>query len=239
MEYRMNGFFIAALIIIIGSMVWGYWRGFVRIAFTLVSMILVIVLVSWATPYMADFLKENTSIYESLAQKSAQQIQAAAENTMQNTLENTNSPGGIQMEGMNLPKLWAEEFLNKTGGVIQEVAEDSGIYQQAGEYIADWALRGIAFFVAFFLISILLKLVVGLLDIVTKLPLIKGLNRFFGGVAGLLLGLLIVWLLLFLVAITCTSQWGRIALGYINDSPFLSFLYHNNGILYLLHYILG
>lgn len=229
----MNGLLIAVLAIIIGCILWGYWKGFVKIAFSLVTMLLTIVLVSWVTPYISDFLKENTSVYETLVEKCTDAIQLSAKEDVKNNIADTEDTiGGIQ-----LPRLWVEQIMEKAGDSVDQVMEERGIYRMAGEYIADWILRGAAFFVAFILVFIALRVVFGLLNIVAKLPLLKSLNRLLGGVAGLLQGMVIVWLLLFVVAIACTSQLGQSALRCIDKSAFLTFLYQHNGILYLFHLI--
>lgn len=236
----MNGLLIAVLVILIGATVIGYWRGFVRIAFSLIAMILMIVLVSWFTPYVTDFFKENTSIYEELAEKCARKIQESAETQAQNSADYTGEAGEAgSLAGIQLPEIWTEQILQKAGAAVNQLTEESGIYQAAGAYIADWVIRGISFFAAFFLIAILLRLVVGLLDIVARLPVIKGVNRLLGGAAGFLQGLLVVWLLLFLITIACTSQLGQTMLGYVRDSELLTYLYQHNGILYFLNFMLG
>lgn len=239
----MNIFLIVVLIILAASIIWGYWRGFVRIAFSLVAMILMIVLVSWATPYITDFLKANTTIYEELVERCAQEIQDTAEEGMANTIEDTT--GDLTAEtkkvsdNIQLPQLWMEQIMEKVGVTVSQNMENSGVYRQIGEYIADWILRGISFFAAFLLTAIFLKLVVGLLDIIAKLPLIKGVNRLLGGAAGLVQGLLIVWLILFFVTIACTTQFGTSMLQYINESKFLTYLYQHNGIIYFINYMFG
>ena len=251
----MNILTIAVLLILIGFMIWGYWRGFIRIAFSLVVMFLTIVLVSWATPYLSDFLKENTSLYEDLAVSCSTKIQAVAEGGGSSGADGeaqepdggslgadgeTQEPGGGSagpetLEGLQLPSLWMEQLLDRAGQTL----EDSGIYRQAGEYIADLILRGVAFFAAFLLVTILLRFAVGILDILAKLPVIKGVNRLLGGLAGLLQGLLLVWLLLLLTAIACTSQLGQTLIGEIQESAFLSYLYNHNAILYLFSSFFG
>lgn len=235
MGHRMNSLLIAVLIILIGAALVGYWRGLVRIAFSLIASVLVIVLVTWITPYVTDFLKENTTIYENLVENCAQKVQTSAEHTIQESGKNEKN----ELPNIGLPEVWVKQMMEKAGDTVEQAVEESGIYRQVGAYIADWILKGIAFFAAFILISLLLRLVVGLLDIVTKLPLVKGVNRLLGGVAGFLLGMVFVWLLLFLVAIACTSEWGQTMLTYISDSPFLTWLYQNNGILYFFQYMSG
>ena len=231
----MNILLIAVLVIFIGSVFIGYRRGFVRIAFSLVTMLLTIVLVSLVTPHVTDFLKEHTGVYDSLAEKCTQAVQLSARNSAEEQPDTTE--GEQELSGLQLPALWVDQILEKTGSSIDQALTESGAYRAVGEYLADWIFRGIAFFVAFILVTIVLRLVVGLLDILTKLPVLKGLNHLLGSVMGLLQGLLIIWLLLFLVAIACTTKVGQTMLGYIGQSQFLTFLYQHNGILYFFNLV--
>lgn len=261
----MNIFLIAVLIILAAATLWGYWRGFVRIAFSLVALILTIVLVSWATPHITAYLKEHTTIYENLAQSCAEKIQDTAEKGIEDKIGETTGAGdsenisegvgtenseniwsgtggqgkesGIKLEDIPLPEVWAKQLIEELGTGVSENMEKSGVYRKVGEYIADWIIRGVAFFVALIVVAILLKVVVGLLDIIAKLPVLKGVNRLLGAVAGLAQGLLMVWLILFAVAMTCTSQFGMSMLKDINDSQFLTFLYEHNGIIYFINYM--
>lgn len=231
----MNVLLIAVLIILIGCIVWGYWKGFIRIAFSLVTMVLTIALVAWVTPYISDFLKDKTNIYEDLVENCSKTIQLSAEKNADGNAEELKENNSI--DGIPLPQIWVEQILEKAGNSVDQVMEENGIYRQVGEYIAEWILRGMAFFVAFILVSIVLKLVVGLLDVVAKLPLIKGANHLLGAAAGLVQGMLIVWLLLFLIAIACTSQLGQAALRSVNESAILTYLYQHNGILYFFNLV--
>lgn len=233
----MNGLLIAVLIILVGFIIYGYWRGFIRIAFSLLSMVLTIVLVSWVTPHVTEFLKENTSIYEDLVEQCERSVRKSTQANVEQSMEE-----GLQsqetIEGLELPELWVEQILEKTGTTVNQFVEESGIYREVGEYIADWILRGVAFLASFVLVIILLKFLIGVLDIIAKLPVLKGVNKLFGAVAGTIQGLLVVWLLMFVIAIACTSQFGQTMIGYINESSILTFFYENNAIMYFLNFML-
>ena len=208
--------------------------------FSLASMILAIVLVSWITPYVADFLKENTDVYNDLTINCTNTIRQSMENSIGEATESiVKEDEPVSSGGIHLPEVWLESILEKTDNTMNQVLDKSGLYEVAGGYIAERILQGIAFFVSFVLVFIVLRLVVGLLDIVGKLPVIKGTNRFLGAITGLIQGFLLVWLLLFLVAVACTSRVGQMLTGYIRESAFLTWMYQHNGILYFLNYILG
>ena len=50
---------------------------------------------------------------------------------------------------------------------------------------------------------------------------------------------MLVWLLLFVITIACTSQPGQLLMAEIERSEILTFLYRYNGILYLFQLIFG
>ena len=51
--------------------------------------------------------------------------------------------------------------------------------------------------------------------------------------AGLMEGLLIVWIAFYIVALCSTGETGRVTVSYINQSAFLKELYENNILLSL------
>lgn len=238
MGQNINIFFIVVLVILAAFMIWGYWRGFIRVAFSLVALIVMMVLVSWLSPYTNRFLQEHTSLQAQITEKCVVMIQEMTQENLQSNAQGLLDEAGTR-EGIQLPSQWSEFLVQKTAGVMDEVLEDTGIYQQAGVYLADLILRGISFLLTFILIAIALKIVIHLLDLIARLPVIKGVNRLFGAVAGLVEGLLVVWLLLFIVTLACTSQWGQQAMNSIHQSQLLTFLYQHNGIVYIVNRIFG
>ena len=58
----MNWLLIAVILVIAWKMVSGYRKGFLRVAYSLVEWILVFVFVTWASPYVADFLTNHTGL---------------------------------------------------------------------------------------------------------------------------------------------------------------------------------
>ena len=65
----MNLLTIIVLIIFAISVLHGYRRGFIKSLASLVSIVLSIVLVNIATPYVTDFLKTQTPVYDYILEK--------------------------------------------------------------------------------------------------------------------------------------------------------------------------
>lgn len=66
------------------------------------------------------------------------------------------------------------------------------------------------------------------LDLVVKLPVLKGINRFLGMLAGSIKGFLIVWVVFYLIHIMATTDLGTRLVTYIGENEFLAFLYQHN-----------
>lgn len=238
MGVNLNIFLIVVLVIMGVFTLWGYWRGFIRVIFSLVALVVMALLVSWLSPYMNRFLQEYTSLEERIQSRCVAMIREMAQDEVQENAQEQLEKAESQGE-LKLPAEWSRQLARKSAGALDQALENTGIYQEAGTYLADMILGGISFVVTFLLVAIIIKIIIHLLDLVARLPILKGINRILGAVAGLAEGLLVVWALLFIVTLACTSQWGQQAIASIQESEFLTFLYQHNGIVYLVNRIFG
>ncbi|MBP3460664.1 MAG: CvpA family protein [Lachnospiraceae bacterium] len=83
------------------------------------------------------------------------------------------------------------------------------------------------------------KWVIGVLKLLTKLPVVHGLNKLFGLLLGLIEGFLLVWLLLYIIQIKEGSLFGVDFRTMIMGSPFLGFLSDHNLIAHLMNTLFG
>lgn len=72
----MNWLLIVVLILFLLCVIQGWRKGFLRLLFSLISWIVMIVLVSYISPYISEFLKNNTGIYEWIENRCAETIQS-------------------------------------------------------------------------------------------------------------------------------------------------------------------
>ena len=73
-----------------------------------------------------------------------------------------------------------------------------------------------------------------MLDMLSRIPVVHGLNKAGGFVFGLLNGVVYLWIAFIIVTIFSTTSWGQYIFAQINDSVILSFIYNNNYLLVLL-----
>ena len=85
-----------------------------------------------------------------------------------------------------------------------------------------------AYFATFLVVFFALRIAVFLLNILEHLPLVHGVNKFAGLLAGLAEGLVAIWILGIVLSVIGTTPLGQSAAECIRKSVFLQVLYGNN-----------
>ncbi len=225
----MNWVLMLVLLVLACCAIYGYTKGFLRIVFSLVAWVIVLVFVSWATPHVSQWIQENTTIYE--------KIEAACEESVRRAAQGKMEEGAAEQYGgageLGLPESVMAQIVSGASGAADTVLAETGVYAGIAQSLAGFIVQGIAFVTVLILSWILVHVISALLGIVSHIPILKGVNRFTGMLAGLMEGLLIVWIAFYIVALCSTGETGRVIVSYINQSAFLKELYENNILLSL------
>ncbi len=96
-----------------------------------------------------------------------------------------------------------------------------------GRFISD----GLSFLISFLIGVIALHLLSKVIGLFSKLPVIHGIDRFFGLVVGVLLGIVVVWLLFYFATLIPNTVVGSAILSQISASPFLLWIFDHNGLI--------
>ena len=250
----MNWLLIIIVLLLALCVVNGYRKGFLRMMYSMVSWVIMFALVTWATPYINTFLRDNTSIYQTIAvyceqqirEKTAKQIeqeaaavpgeaadetQPAAGQQAEGVEQNNGQPADLTKLGVKLPDSVMNNISEKTADLAGEALDASGIYAKVSAGMADFILNGISFFIAFAVGMIVLHFFSGILGIVSRIPIIRGINKYLGTVAGAIYGFVVVWIAFYVIALCSTSEVGGALISYIYESPFLTYIYENNLIV--------
>ena len=110
-------------------------------------------------------------------------------------------PEKLQLFGMELPPEVQELFTGNLAEQARALMEDSGLFEEAANQIAGAVLLRLSWTLSFLIISILLGVLIHLLDIIAKLPGINSINHVGGLIVGALEGLVIVWILFFVITL--------------------------------------
>lgn len=189
----------------------GYRTGFLQVVYSLFAWTLALALGTWASPYLVEFLEQNTG------------IKAAIQEFCVGYIEN----------------LAKEQTTEPAMAVFGELLEGTGIYEGIAAEAAGFVLKGIAFLVTMIAVGILLHLLWRILDLASHLPVIEGANKMLGAAAGALKGLLIVWALLGVIRLCGTIGVGGQLLGWVEESVWLKEVYEYNFLFRIIMKLLG
>lgn len=251
----MNWLLIGVGVIFFIGMIAGYARGFLKIVVSFGVTLATVILVVTITPKAADFLKKYTPIDDMIQKKMVTMmtpdigeidftgtelegidLESAdiATEEVKEKLGEIEIPRQKQIELLekaNLPEVFRNGLLENNNSEAYKVLKVKSFPEYVGAYLSDIIIKMVAFLLTFVIMTILVRAVIFALDIITALPVIKGLNRFAGALVGMLIALMIVWVGFFAITLLYNTQVGNQCFRWIGESEFLTFLYDKNIIL--------
>ena len=215
---------LAVLVLLAFSVVDGYRKGFIKEAVSVLLALISVVLVWLINPYVNQFLRENTSVYEKIQTSSETFVDSLAAGNGVLDEETQNE----LISNMGLPELLQKGMSeNNTASVYQYLAVNTFAGYISG-YLANVAVNCLSFLVSYILSSILIHVLAYALDILAKLPVICGINKLAGAVIGGGKCIIFVWVGMLVLTVLCNTEIGQKGLGLIRGDTVLNFLYDKN-----------
>lgn len=225
---------IAVGIFLTGMMLYGHYKGFLRLAVSAAALIATLVIVNVAMPEVSSFLKDHTPVYHWAEQQISEVF------TLDHRDDDTEmrSEQRQAIEELNLPREIKNMLIENNNSEIYQSLGVSAFTDYVGQYLTDVIFHAFSFIVLFVLVRFGIFILVKWLDLVARLPILSGLNQLAGALLGGIQGLFYLWIgCLFLTAFSATA-WASSVLMMIEESKWLSFLYHYNVVSQLFFVVL-
>lgn len=200
----MNWLLIVVGALLVGSVVLGYVKGFLRTAFSLISWIAVLIVCYIVTPIAVDYIMEKTDVVSVLGTYLEAQMQ-----------ENFGGETYSQIEDL-LPDELKEELM-------EEIIDLGGIVYSILHFTVS--------IIIVLLARLVVRIIDGVLGIASKLPLIGSVDKLLGALLGVAKGLVWCWIVLAIVTILALTGTNTELLAMVNESEALTWLYENNIII--------
>ena len=140
-------------------------------------------------------------------------------------------PRSREIENSPLPQFLKDALLENNNSIIyQELGADS-FPKYVAAFISRMVLNVVSFLVTFLLAIIIVKALMFAVNIIGELPVLGLINHLAGGVLGIVLGLVIVWVGFLVITLLYTTEAGMACFEMIEKSSILSFLYDANPLL--------
>ena len=151
-------------------------------------------------------------------------------------IENADIPESLQetlIKSADIPAAFKNLLLKNNNKATYQKLGVTTFAQYAGAYIAKQVINIIAFILTFIVVTIILRAVVFALDIVTELPGVGALNHLAGGLFGMGIALVIVWIIFMVITLMYTTDIGKEIYRMVEDNTLLKLIYDGNPIMKL------
>ena len=224
---EVNYLFIAIVALIVYMTVRGYRKGFLRIVVSFIGTIVIVIAAREAAPYVTDYLYNNTDAYEKIELGIEEMFKDANEKYDNSIPENQVKT----IDSYNVPdSLKNNLIINNTAEMYKTLVVD--VFEDyVSRYLANTAIKAAGFVLAFIVLIIAFRLLLSFVNIISRIPIIRGINQFIGGCIGFIESLIIVWVFFFVAVMFIGNESGSYIFRMIADSEFLTLLFNTNILL--------
>lgn len=254
----MNTLTVIVILIIVFGAVIGFMRGLLRCLVGMLFSALSVLIAYLISPFMYGILVEKTSVDDYVTERISTMIEEDIEQKIKDEyfektgLELTDtdllkslkekvyqydpdkSDQANIINNLNIPKSLKKSLVDDNAYGEKTDIEADNFYDYIAKLIVKRAMKMISYVVSFLLISIIFAIIIIALKIVTKLPVIGGLNKIGGAILGALISLVIVWIM-FVIFVNYPGQdFCKNAAKQIEESKILLYIQDNNFVQALL-----
>lgn len=233
----------AVCVILLIFIIRGYVRGFLKTALSMVALVLPIILVMFLQPYVAAVLRNYTPLESVIASTVYTNMESQLKNVMDPSAQSepvagspsTQTYSHEQLAGIVLTEEQQEKWMQlcampdlfKKSLQTDMVQTADSFAGTASSYLAKTIVNILSFLLTFVLAFLIIRFLFVSFDIIGHVPVLHGINKALGMIAGLAEGLVVLWLLCLILTVLMPSSWGTELMAAINENPVLAFLYNH------------
>lgn len=239
-------------------MIRGYRRGLIKSLASVISLAASVALVSFVTPYVSQFLQEQTPVYPYVMEKCQESFQVTLDDKKDREEETEKESSDISL---NIPEeSHTEKIVNELGSQMQKNAIEelpipdmlknllinnntektykelavNSFHDYVPKFMANLIMNIISFVLTWIIVASFIWLAVMTLDVIANLPVIHGVNQMLGLLLGVGQALVIVWIIFLAITIFSNTAIGKQLLQMIEESRLLNYIYGGNIFLRVL-----
>lgn len=220
----MNWLLIAVILFLAYSAYKGHKDGFIRTVFSVFSVIAALILSGLFSPVVGKAVRNNKKIYNTIEKHVSKNLKLDKDMKKKSGQKKA-------IEKLSLPGSLKTALIENNNDEIYRALKIDDFKKYVSHYITNVIINSGAYLVTFFLIITALFILANALNLITRLPVINGLNKTAGFLTGILKGLVLLWIFCILLTTVSGTKFGLAIYGMINDSWILSRIYDNNLLL--------
>ena len=225
----MNILSWAALAVLTYCALRGWRRGLIMTVFSMFATVIAIAISAQLSPQLSRTW-QNTAVYEIVSERVEMTLFKGQDS--QNDGEEGEDNRGV-INSLPLPDV-VQNVLASNDDAQNNMLGVSEFRKYIADSVTGIILNAISFVLVFLGVSIIMRIIIRCLNLLSRLPVIHTMNKMGGMLVGLLKGLILLWLICIVITIMSGTEAGIYLYGQINESPFLKYIYDNNMIMALI-----
>lgn len=224
---------IGAGVFLLSMILYGHYRGFLKMAMTVLTLVLSLTVVRTAVPHMTGLLAANTGLRRAIGQGLLHMSGLKDGGTGLSAVLPSQQRQSI--ENLKLPEQMKEILLENNNHEIYNLLGVDSFFEYLGASLANMVLNLIVSVVLFAAVYLLIRFAIKWLDLMARFPILSGMNQIAGALLGAVQGLAVLWAAGMTVGFCSAAVWAQPILAQIESSIWLSYLYHHNLFNWILY----
>ncbi|MDD6070132.1 MAG: CvpA family protein [Clostridiales bacterium] len=201
-------------------------RGLFKALLSVAGLIASIAVAVYAAPHLSGYLEENTQVDEKIAAYVAERLEYSEVGE-----EVSRSVQVAIIQELPLPETLKAGILDNNNSEMYHLLEVGGVYDYIAKSVAVVILNVTVFLGLTILCRLLFFVLSRTVKDLTKLPIVRWIDKIGGGCLGALKGLIYIWVFFLMLSICSTFEWSQYIIEQISELQILKLLYDNNILL--------
>lgn len=220
---EVNKLLIGVLAFFVISMIHGYRKGFLRILISLAGLILTIFVVTVISPYVSDYLNKSF-----VADKVKHKVIEAVERDNPKFGSISKDEEEKTIRELKLPEIITNSLINHNTTEMYQALMVTIFEDYVAKYLSRLIINAGTFVSLTIILLAIYWICIFSANIISRIPIIHGINKLLGLCAGFFNALILVWVGFFVLLLFAGESLGLSIMSQINASSFLSLLFNTN-----------
>lgn len=210
---------ILTIIILLVYILKGWIKGFIKTIFSMFAIIVSIICAMIISPYVSNIIQKNENMSNYIHKE------------ISNLLDLEKDNKKLEIQDIQLPQVIQDILIDNNTKDIYNNLNVETLQDYIIEYLYLMIINILSFLITYLIIYIALLILITILDLISKLPLINGVNKIAGIIVGFVQGLIVIWILGIFLTIFGKPIFGADIYNTINSSFIFNIVYNNNILL--------
>ncbi|MCR5301286.1 MAG: hypothetical protein K6E49_02470 [Lachnospiraceae bacterium] len=219
---------IAVLAVLTIGAVKGYAKGFLRLAVWFAGLIAVLFIVTRISPYVSNFIIENTSVYEQVREKIIRTYEEKSSAGTDDVMLPDNADQNEVIDSFGFPDLISDSIKINNNSEIYEKLAVSLFKDYVAGFLSALAIKAGTFAGLFILLAIAEFVILTAIKILEKIPVLRTFNRLAGMAAGITLALVFIWVFFIAAMMFFGNSFSSWVFAQVKASRLLTIIFNNN-----------